>query len=373
MNEGVVALGIAMEEERGADLVVNPLLVVDGEGAILEKLRGLFEEQVVVHPVFRRIPDQTGQVLHQGDLALAREREAEVRMAEPALAVVLVEIGQRDLALSVRQPRQRLDDDLQQERPLGEIVQVVSAADLLAECLPVGRWRKRLAQVLLDLLLPKLHEVANAGTRPVLDLLIEAGGPLGRDHLRRLAQPAQRFRAVPEVVGAAGEKHLRLALGRAEDLPQVLQIPAGLRVGDRLVEAVEDQEEVTLPVQMKESLRIKRLRRSEALEVLREKAFESDRGRAPLPQIDQHRSASGPAAFRQLFPRLEGQLGGQPLAEAGFSAAEVAEQSEEGGPRLVQPLENLPGQWLRLDLLTRPDAAFENHVLLHVEPFESGA
>ena len=99
MDERVVPLGIAVEEQRGADLVVDPLLVMERERAVLEELRGLLEEEVIVDAVFRRVPDQPGQIFDQGHFPFPGEGQAEIVLAEPALAVGFVEVGQRDRRL----------------------------------------------------------------------------------------------------------------------------------------------------------------------------------------------------------------------------------------------------------------------------------
>src|SRR4051812_38280026 len=78
VSKRVITLRIAVEEQGGADFVVDPLLVVDAEGAILEELRGSLEKEIIVDAVLRRIPDQTGQVLHEIDFLLAGEGKAEI-------------------------------------------------------------------------------------------------------------------------------------------------------------------------------------------------------------------------------------------------------------------------------------------------------
>src|SRR5947209_20600822 len=110
---------------------------------------------------------------------------------------------------------------------------------------------------------------------------------------------------------AAGEEHLGLAFGRAQDLAQVLHVATGLGVGNRFVKAVEDEEEMAFPVELKESLRIERLRRSEALKMLGEQAFQSDRGGAALSEVNQDRGAGGRLAVRQLFLGFQCELAGQ--------------------------------------------------------------
>src|SRR4051794_11583895 len=136
-------------------------------------------------------------------------------------------------------------------------------------------------------------------------------------------------------MGAASEQNLGLALGRSEDLAEVLHVPPRLGVGDGLVEAVEDEEKVSLAVQVQERLRVERLR-GEPLKVVGEQALQTDGGRTAFPQIDQDGDAGVPAAVFHLLPGPVGQLAGETLREAGLAAAKIAEQGEEGARGLVQ-------------------------------------